>query len=199
MGNRYSDIRRGGELKQALDDYVQYLSNMQTRATKRQTGGTYAARPGEIVPVFLRPFGVPVANTDVVQNRANDTAFAGPADLDGIPNFGTGADARFEHTTTTKTVVSAPKGFSPARCTAFVRNGTPAYVRSKVTKLYYIKYPGKSYAVPFGRQMNAAGDTEGAQEQEIYQNVKRDVLAAITPTNAGSRVSIKDERLRAIK
>lgn len=191
MGNRYSDIKKGGELKIALDNYVDYLTNPANRTTKRVTGGSYGGTKGAMIRIGIRPFGVPVAAGFYVINQVRAEALTTTgANFDGIADFGSGTDKRFEKTIDVTNIVAAPEGYVPARVSAFKGVGAPTYKQSKVTKLYYLHYPGKTWSCPFGRLMTALGDNE--LEQTVYNSVKEAVLAEATIT----RVSIRDQVLK---
>jgi hypothetical protein len=114
-------------------------------------------------------------------------------------SIGSGATggARFENSEIdVANIEDYPRGFRPARVTAFRRgSGNPTYVQSKFTKLYYLKYPGSSHSCPFRRQANTTGDSEGSKEQQVYNEVKQTVLGSLPN---GSRANIKDEHYAAL-
>ena len=72
----------------------------------------------------------------------------------------------------------------------FKPTGEPAfYKQSKVTKLYYIKYPGANFSTPFGRILGAAGTNER------FADARRAIIAQLKGDgpNQFPRVSIREE------
>lgn len=191
MSNRFSDIAKAPELSKALNGYRNYLDPT-TRQTKRMTGGSRsAARIRATDRGYVIPFGMVSSASAfkgyrVTYDKKNVSAFAGfntaivtPGRLkDTVPVAE--EDVWFDK----------PLAFKPARAAVFVPEGgtTPDYVQSKITTLYYLKYKGKSYTLPFG----AINETEEAASG--YAAVKA-ALRAAAGTTAYYRVSVSSEVL----
>jgi len=183
MATRYSDVRRGAELNKALTNYAAYLQNASTRPSKRLQGGT-VERTIAKKNVTVRPFSLDNDTTKpkvLVQATVQGLSTSGgllaklTTRIDETP----GTDFRLEG------------GFSPAKVSYFKPTGTTrTYVQSKITKLFYLKYPGTTYSIPFG----ALSDTEEFETAKAL--VKADVLE-IDPTLNYRRVSISGEKVRA--
>lgn len=151
MTRRFSDIKRALEYKTGLDNYVDYLTNLDTRQTKRLVGGTRGARR-RTVRAALLPFGMDLeagqyaavrigekSNTAIGTNLGTRLYTSG-AQLDGAIAFG---------------------GFRPAKLAVFRGTGAATYVPSKITKLQYLKYTGDTYTIPFGALTEAEEEAVG--------------------------------------
>lgn len=192
MGTRFSDIRRGGELKKALDNYVDYLQDTDNRNTSRFTGAGTPTTRGKSQSAGVRLFGTEIPAGSYVVSRVSEAALgASAANFDNIPDIGTGANQRVEYTIDPDDVVGEPTGFKrAARLTVFVPSGQPSfYKQSKFTKLYYVSTPGRQYSTPFGRQFSAAGTTER------FADARAQIIAALKGDGANQfpRVSIREE------
>lgn len=153
MSRRNIHIRRGLEYNTGLENYVKYLTDLDTRPTKRMKGGTRGARRKFILRVLL-PFGMTVTADTLVEVRVSeksDTALATPI------------GARLK-----KDAADLAKGltfnkFRPARVSVFEGNGNATYVPSKYTKLNYLKYEGDGYSLPFGALTATEEEQDGAK------------------------------------
>lgn len=178
MARRYSQIKRGAEYDLALNNYVDYIRNAQTRPTKRLQGGIRGARR-QTLPAAVRPFGAELGagvyySTRIGQESSNEIGsalstrvFTQGAQLAGAIRL---------------------QGFRPAKVTAFRGSGAAAYVQSKVTKLYYLKYTGDTFGAPFG----ALSDTE--EELAGGTAVKTAILTLFGAADI-KRVSISPEKV----
>jgi len=192
MAERFKNVKKGGELKKALDTYTQYLSDIGSRQTARTTGQGTPGTRGKSQPVGVRLFGTTMAAGKYVVSQVSEAALGTDgANFDTISGIGTGADKRAEYTVAPADVVAEPTGFKKAaRLTVFVPGaGRSEYKRSKYTSLYYIKYSGKSFTTPFGRKANADGTNER------FGDARAQMIAALKGDGAGQfrRVSIREE------
>jgi hypothetical protein len=189
MGRRYTDIRRGGELKTALENKTAYdLNTKGARTTKRLTGGTGTTRPTEKVGIY--PFTRKTGETPVLY-----LVRIQKASLDATATVGYDEFAKYYDKTPTaakKLFESPPSGFSAARATISVLKNPEAttfqYKQAKATKLYYPNKESTRRHYPIGR-LNTAPDT--ADEVEV----KRALLSTLA-TNLGNGVTLtfKDEK-----
>lgn len=192
MATRFSDIKRGGELKKALDNYTDYLKEAETRDSPRFTGAGTPGTRGKSQIVGVRLFGTDIAPGSYVLSRVSAAALgSSAANFDNITDIGTGTNKRVEYTIDAANVVGEPTGFKrAARLSVFKPSGEASfYKRSKFTKLFYAKKPGKSYSTPFGRQFSAAGTTER------FATARAQIIASLKGDNANQfpRVSIREE------
>ena len=192
MARRFSNIRKGGEYKKALDNYVDYLTNTDNRNTSRFTGAGTPGTRGKSQTVGVRLFGADITAGDYVVSTVPERGLGSTgANFDAIPDFGTGADKRAEYTIDPANVVGEPTGFNrPARLTVFLPSGgASTYAQSKFTKLYYAKKPGSSYTTPFGRKFSATGTTER------FADARAQIIALLKGDGANQfpRVSIREE------
>lgn len=178
MSRRYSQIKRGAEYEQALNNYVDYLRNASTRQTKRMTGGARGSTR-QTIPAALRPFGMELASGTYASARASQDSITGLGNALTNRLFTQGAN-----------LAAAGKvyDFRPARITAFRGTGSAIYVQSKITKLYYLKYAGDNFSAPFG----ATSDTE--EEATGGRAVKAAVLTAFGSAD-NKRISISPEKV----
>lgn len=177
MGSRYSDIRRGAQLKQDLDNYIDYL---QTPRTPNVGGGTPRAAQRIL---FLTPFGMDIDVAERVQVSASQDSHTALSSY-----IVTGNGAEIDTTLGSNKVVNLSR-FRPARVVWF-RNGTKTttVVRSDVTNRQYLKYAGDRDSCPFGRA-TATDDL-----MDVFNAIKADILTG----NAGlavNRVSLTREKI----
>lgn len=192
MSRRYSDIKRGGELKTALDNKTAWdLNTNNARKTKRLVGGTGTSRVQKTVTII--PFSIKPATTAAVkylvkiQGKSFDTtggsAFAkAKADnyYDATP-AGVGAAEK------------PPTGFRSARLITFQKTGTGTvvnYIQAKATKMYYPQRTGDSFYYPIGR-LTATPDS--ADEVETKRAIRADLLDALN-AQAGRTLTFSDEK-----
>lgn len=178
--SRYSDIRRGAQLKTALDNYVQYLQT--PRAPRLNTRGARAAQ----IRTFIVPYGIDIAADEVVPVSS---PAAGYNRLQGLINSTNNTQAEVTNDVGTKTPTNVV-GFSPARLVTF-ENATRSVTTptSDVTKREYLKYAGTRFQCAFGRKV-AADDLYDA-----FQILKTAALGR--PNLAVNRVSLINERIRS--
>lgn len=180
MSRRYSQIKRGAEYDTALNNYVQYLRDAETRPTKRLQGGSRGARR-ETIPAALLPFGMDTGAGAYIAVRAGQNSVTGLGSALTNRLFTQGANLA----NATRVV-----GFKPARVSAFQGNGAAAYVPSKITRLYYLKYEGDSFSAPFG----ALTATE--EEQAGARLVRTAVISAFGASDI-KRISFSPEKVPA--
>jgi hypothetical protein len=178
MARRFSQIKRGTEYNRGLDNYVQYLRDAENRPTKRLQGGVRGARR-ELVIRAVTPFGISISAGEVYEVRASQKSITGIGSAVGATRLVTPSGS------TTPTV---NKKFKPARVSSFKGSGTASYQQSKVTKLYYLKYEGDSYSLPFG----AISETE--EEATGAKVVKAAILSAFGAADI-KRISFSPERV----
>jgi hypothetical protein len=178
MARRYSQIKRGAEYELALDNYITYLRATDTRPTKRIQGGTRGARR-QTIPAALRPFGVDLGATPYISVRVG---------LDSSQELAGAVTGRLFTSGANLAAATRIEKFRPAKASAFRGTGAAAYVQSKVTKLYYLKYTGDSFNIPFG----ATSDTE--EEFAGGTAVKNAIITAFGAADI-KRVSISPEKV----
>ena len=178
MARKFSDIKRGAEYDFALDNYIQYLRDTETRPTKRMQGGTRGARR-ESVPAAVLPFGMAMAADEYVLCRVGTSTLA---------DIGGALTNRLFSQGTQLANASKYQGFRPAKVSAFSGNGNAAYVQSKVTKLYYLKYEGNNYNAPFGA-------LTAAEEQATGAAAVRTALLSLFGAADIKRVSFSPEKV----
>jgi len=178
---KFSDIRRGGELKEALTNYVKYLDDMSTRQTKRQKGGAVDAEAVKSIKIDLIPFGIKMPTT-----TPKFTVRASGKGLGAGSPLRESLSGRVDLSVAETSSEVSGEDFRPAKVTVFKGSGAGKYVQSKVTKLYYIKYPGDTYSAPFGAKTEA----------EEYQTGIKEVRTKITENLTSAkfvRISFKPE------
>lgn len=196
MTKRFSDVNRGGELKLALDNLTAYKTNAATRTTKRITGtGNPTRRSQVFVKIFPFSVGALAGGTTYESYRVkmNATLATGGTFTDPAP-FATGTANNYYDTDTTGTV-KPPTGFSSARLSTFQSTGTGTYAQSKYTKLYYGKYPGRSYHYPIGRAKTGDKGLDEKQVKEaLIAALNSSLTTGVTAPNF-RRISFKDEKM----
>lgn len=177
--SRYRDIKRGAQLKQALDNYIQHIG------TPRDPNVGSGTPRGPQQVLYIQPFGQDLPLNSRVQTRASQDSWAA---LSQFIVAGNGAEA--ETAIETNTVVDLNK-FRPARVVWF-RNATRTVTvaRSAVTNQQYLKYNGDRSSVPFGR---AAADDD---QMDVFNAIKADILTT-NNTLEINRVSLTRERIGA--
>lgn len=192
MSRRYSDIKRGGELKTALDNKTAWdLNTNGARKTKRLTGGTGTSRVQKTVTII--PFSIKPATTAAVkylvkiQGKSYDTS--------GGSAFGKAkADNYYDATPEGVGVAEKPpSGFRAARMSTFQKTGTGTvvtYVQAKATKLYYPQRTGDSFHYPIGR-LTATPDS--ADEVDVKKSIRADLLSDLNAV-AGRSLTFRDEK-----
>jgi len=178
MARRYSQVKRGAEYEVALDNYVEYLRNATTRPSKRLQGGIRGARRITL-PAVVRPFGIDLSVAPFVHIRVGQESFQEMTGTVTGRIFTTGANLALG--------VKLDK-FRPAKAAAFRGTGAATYVQSRVTKLYYLKYTGDSFNIPFG------ATTETEEEYAGSAAVKTAILAAFGAADI-KRISITPEKV----
>lgn len=177
---RYSDIRRGGELKYALDNWVKHMTDYENRESNIGQG----KERGTQKTLFVVPFMKDLTLDQVVEVGATADQFA------VLKEFIDAADgAEVLDAVGSKTPVTI-KGFRPARVTWF-RNATKTktVATSKITKLKYLKYAGTRYASPFGRK------SDTSDQLDAYNSIRTGLKAK--EGFAVSRVSLVREKFSA--
>lgn len=178
MAARYSNIRQGRQLNDALGNYITYLQT--PRTPKINSRGD---RPPSQV-VYVVPFGQDLA-TDEVTPVNSPTAGVGR--LSGLINAaGTGGEVL---TTLGAKTPAYVEGFNPARLVTFENaTKTKTVATSDVTKLPYLKYTGERFTCAFGRK-TATDDLE-----DVFQ-----ALYAAARARTGlqvNRISLVIERFK---
>jgi|GEM_PF-2300196 len=186
MTKRFGNVIKGAEEAAALTNYLKYISDPNSRQTKRQKGGTRDnARVRSEELGYLIAFSAPSSISAFTLNFSKTS-------LEGFAGFQE-ALVSTKRLTPIAAGVSAPngsipipKGFRPARTSVFVPNGSAEYVQSKITKEYYLKYGGKSHSLPFG----------GISATEKQEDGEKAVKTALITVGGGKqyfRVSITPE------
>ena len=179
MARRYSQIKRGAEYNQALDNYLLYLRDAQTRPTKRLQGGARGARR-KLEVRYVKPFGMAIGADEMFEVRAS---------ADSLTEIGSAVGSRIT-TATPSTKILINKKFKPARVSAFKGSGNATYVQSKVTKLYYLKYEGDSSSLPFGALTEV-------EEEQTGANAVRQAIITLFGAADIKRISFSAEKVPA--
>lgn len=177
MTNRFSQVKRGAEYKKALDNYTDYLKNAETRPTKRLQGGVRTSRR-QLVERAVRPFGMDLSGDETVLVKASQASITG---------IGAAVGSRLIVPSTTTNASKLSK-FKPARVSAFRGTGAATYVQSKVTKLFYLKYTGDSFGLPFGALTEAEEEATGAK------TIRTAIIAAFGAADV-KRISFSPEKV----
>ncbi len=178
MATRYSQIKRGAEYDTALDNYVQYLRDSATRPTKRLRGGSRENRRA-LIRAAVRPFGLPVDADELIEVKASAASGTALGPTLGVRLIRSGAELAS---------AQSVRGFRPARLSAFRGTGAAEYAQSKVTKLWYLKYAGDSFSLPFG----ALTETE---EQGVAARALKAQIITFFGSAEIKRVSIAPEKV----
>lgn len=176
--SRYSDIKRGQRLNQALTAYTTYLTTPRTPNLN-----TRGARPAQTT-LYVEPYGFDIASDQIVAVR-NPTE--GYNQLNTLIN-GAGLQSLVANALGGKTAISRT-GFTPARLITFQNNTRSVSVStSNVTGQRYLKYSGNRYACAFGKRV--AGD-----DLIDAINALRSAAKARTGFEV-NRVSVTPERIK---
>ncbi len=142
MSKRYRDIRRGNQLKNALDKYTSYLQTLGDTPPNLNSKGPIGPR----VNIEIEPFGLKEGEGP---NRV--LVRAGAADLQVLAVlFTPDTDAKIVNPASANAVRF--DGFRPARVVTFMNpTRVVSIATSKITNNQYLKYQGKSRNCPFGR------------------------------------------------
>lgn len=141
------------EQQQALENYIDYVKNIQNRPTFGSTGqGNYSPR-GRLRRIALRPFSLDLPAGNYAEAFVSDRAFG---------QLSATVGARIKTDATALGSAFPLRKFKPAKLVFFNGSGALQTTRSKFTKLYYRKRQGTSYTISFGQA--SAGETfaEGA-------------------------------------
>lgn len=177
---RYSDIRRGGELKYALDNWINHMTDYENR----ESGIGQGQERGAQATVYVVPFMKDLTLDEVVEVNVTATHLA------DLRTYITAADgAEVIEAIGSKTPITVT-GFRAARVTWFRNaNKVKTVATSKVTKLKYLKYAGDRSACPFGR----AADSD--DQQDAFNAVRAQLKAQAGL--AVNRVSLVREKFAA--
>ncbi len=180
MAKRYRDIRRGNQLKNALDKYVTYLQTLGDAPPNIGSKGPIAPR----ILVEIEPFGLKSGQAPIkalVRASGDDYATLGVL-------FAAETDSKVTVPPTADAI--RRDGFVPARISAFLHpTKTMTPKTSGITGQSYAKYAGKSRRCPFGR--NAATD-------ELFTSfalITTRFHAEFGTTNEMRRISLQVERM----
>jgi hypothetical protein len=173
---RFSDIKRGGDLKAKLDAYALYLQNPPARRLNSQ---------GDRAPsqqAYLVPFSLNLETDEVVAVTANRDGYTQLANA-----VNQGAKSEVLNALGSKTVADVGR-FRPARVNVF-QNATKTKTtpNSRFTGKPYLKYAGDSYSCPFGRK--AAAD----RLQDSFGIIRAALKAR--PNLLVNRISLQPERV----
>jgi hypothetical protein len=162
--SRYSRIRQGAQLNQALTNYINYLStprvpNLNSQGPRNLTK-----------TVYVTPFKTDIAADEVARARMNPDHFARL----GARVNGAGTGASVEEAIGANNIVSIPK-FRAARVVLY-HNATRqvTVATSAVTQQRYLNYGGDRFSCPFGRNL------ENDDEADAFNGVRAAIEAAET-------------------
>jgi hypothetical protein len=178
--SRYSRIRQGAQLNQALTNYRTYLGTPRTPNLNSQGARNLSKR------VYITPFLIDVAADEVAQARMNPDHFTRL----GARVNAAGTGASVDEALGANSIVALGK-FRAARVVLFHNNTRQVTVEtSQVTQTRYLKYTGERYSCPFGR--NLATDDEA----DAFLGVRAAIEAAETGDIV--RVSWTREKVGAV-
>lgn len=180
--SRFSDIKRGTELKAKQDAYLTYLSTVRTPNLNSRG----AREPQDLCGVY--PFDLDMAASDFAAVRGNQDGVNG---LKATVNNVTGAQVLHDGTynaANAKTVT----GFSPARVVyTHAQTRSVSTPPSRFTGRPYLKYNNLTrWACPFGRESSAGT----SKMSTIFPEVKAGILT-IHANYEVRRVSLTPEKL----
>jgi hypothetical protein len=174
MGQRYSRILEAAKLAPQLEAFLDYQKNAARRGTRVGQG---EPRP-KSNPLYIKPFNIPLADTQKVRVTAA---------IPTIAAYGSNSEiaSRTDAEPGAGVTLIKPEGFSAARVvitSGRSANGTPK--TSAVTKAKYLSYGGTSTSIPFGRK-NATETLTAA-----FEAIKAQIIAA----NPAVKVSLTREK-----
>ena len=177
MARRYSDIKRGAELNQALGNYITYLQ------TPRPRNINSRGAQGTTKTVYGAPFNIEFEVDVVYASRVNPDHFTALSTY--INQAGSGAQ-----------VLEAPGANSIGNAYRYrlprviwFRNTTRtvSVVTSDITGLRRLSYAGDRFSCPFGA--NADSDDQAT----TFNQIKSNILGATAGTYEVNRVSLSKE------
>lgn len=159
-----------------VDAAARLKTHMTSRVPSRLTAADPVERRGN-VGLFVTPFGVPLAATQVARVGATTRAWsAGSAAVgtrtDVIGNVGTDSVLRLAD-------------YRPAKLEWQIQEANPRREQSEATGLFYIGYTAESNTVPFGK--NGAADT--------YDDAITEILVTAEGLLTNANISFSPERL----
>lgn len=176
--SRYSRIRQGAQLNQALTNYISYISTPRTPNLNSQGPRNLTAT------AYVTPFMIDVAADEKATSRVNPNHYS---ELQATINAG-GTGAAVTDTLGADSVVSLPK-FRAARVVLF-ENATRAVTveTSDVTAQRYLKYSGSRRSCPFGRNL------ENDDQMDAFLQVKAGLMTLFSASDI-KRVSLTREQV----
>lgn len=161
---RYSRIRQGAQLNQALQNYITHLSTPRVPNLNSQGPRNLTKQ------VYVTPFKADVAADEVAAAKMNPDHFTRL----GARVNGAGTGAQVDEAIGANSIVSLP-GFRAARVVLF-HNATRAVTvsTSEVTGTRYLRYAGDRFSCPFGRAL------ENDDEGDAFLAIKAAIFAAET-------------------
>lgn len=172
--SRFSDIRRGARLNEALTNYQAYLARPVSTALP-----TYKARPA-VIPLEITPFGFALPASTFARVNGNASWLT----INAVPEVAAATEVKAASSN-----AGELSGFTPARVVWF-RNATKTVSTetSKFTGQRYRKYEGERLSMPFGQK-------NGTDREFVVGQSIKSALKSIT-TFAVNSVSITPERNR---
>jgi len=178
MGNRYSRIRQGAQLNQALDNYINYLQTPRTPNLNSQGPRNLS------MTNYVTPFMTDLAADEKAAAQVNPDHYN---ELQATINAG-GTGAAVTDTLGADSVVSLPK-FRAARVVLFENNTRNVTVEtSDVTAQRYLKYTGTRRSCPFGRNL------ENDDQMDAFLQVKAGLMTLFAASEI-KRVSLTREKV----
>ncbi len=162
--SRYSRIRQGAQLNQALTNYRNYLATPRTPNLNSQGPRNNSKR------VYVRPFKIDVATDELAMAKMNPDHFTRL----GARVNATGTGAQVDEVLGSNAIVTLPK-FRAARAVLFHNATRQVTVEtSAVTGQRYMKYNGDRFSCPFGRRL------ENDDEADAFLGIRAAIEAAET-------------------
>lgn len=172
--NRFSDVKRGARLNQALTTYLNRISN-----PPPPDPGSGGARPPRTI-AGVRPFGLPFDSQVVLVTRPTTLPL-----LETLLVPGQGADLIAAGALPQTAAKLA--GFSPAKVTIQYGARSVSTPTSEFTGLPYLKYNNLTReASPFGRA------TQTDQQFETFNRIRAEYISSQAATEI-KRISFQEE------
>jgi hypothetical protein len=172
MARKYSRILSAAKYYASIDNYIKYITDASKRGSRIGTGKPRAKSK----ILFIDPFGVPMADGQVVPVSANDASWT---------TYKAKFTLRTKDAQSDEAKIINLANYTAARVIIHTgKSATGVAKTSAVTGMKYLSYGGSSTSIPFGR--GSATDTESTAFQEIRLSI------LTTATNA--LISLKPEK-----
>lgn len=168
------------------DSVLAKVNKVITGETKLTYVRATTSKPGSLVVVAIRPFGMDVTDNEAVRTTCSARTMKSDSEMATIL---AAAKVIAEPAAGFSSATRPPKGFRPAKATVFKPkvdddpNSSPEKIPSKITGYNYNPRDGETYTMPFGQ--NTTVTYEGEAQALI--------LTAVKALGTGYSVSFKPE------